>query len=74
MQKFNAGKDGTVSSLDMDGYMIPANEGHVSHMCLTYGLYHSVKENYLEAIKTFVSKMPSAKFTVLTTNEVTEKN
>ena len=68
MQRFNA-KDGTVSSLDMDGYMIPANEGHISHMCLTYGLYHNVKENYLEAIKTFVSKMPSAKFTVLTTNE-----
>ncbi len=77
MERFKIGsmakKAGEISSLDMEGYMIPANEGKVAHMTLTYGLYNSVKDNYLEAMKTFISKMPSAKFTVLTTNESDRK-
>jgi len=65
-----AGKSGQISSLEMKDYMIPANEGKVAHMCLTYGSYETVKDNYLEAMKTFFSKMPTAKFTVLTSNDI----
>ncbi|MDQ7823645.1 MAG: hypothetical protein RDV48_12670 [Candidatus Eremiobacteraeota bacterium] len=58
----------TKSSLDMEGYMIPANEGTIKHMCLTYSGHDS--KAYFEAMKTFMSAMPSAKFTVLTHHSV----
>ncbi|MEQ8192376.1 MAG: hypothetical protein ABRQ39_30700 [Candidatus Eremiobacterota bacterium] len=58
------------SSLEMNDYMIPSNEGHVKHMCLTFGQIEGMEEhNYLEAMKTFISKMPSAKFTILTSGD-----
>ena len=46
----------TQSSLDMDGYMIPACEGRVVHMCLTYDGYKS--SSYLPALHTFIKAMP----------------
>jgi len=54
-----------ISSLNLDDYMIPANHGRVAHMCLTFDGYDT-KHNYVTAMKTFISKMPEAKFTVLT--------
>jgi len=57
------------SSLEMNDYMIPANKGHVKHMCLTFGRLGSMESNYLEAMKTFIAKMPAAKFTILTSGE-----
>lgn len=56
------------SSLDMDGYMIPCNEGRISHMTLTCGMLGNAKQNYLDALKTFLAQMPDAKFTVLTSS------
>ncbi len=53
-----------ISSLNLDNYMIPANHGRVAHMCLTFDGYDT-KHNYVTAMKTFISKMPEAKFTVL---------
>jgi hypothetical protein len=61
------------SSLSMDGYMIPANEGKITHMCLTYGLAGDAKENYLRALKTFITNMPDAKFDILTNNDGEKK-
>jgi hypothetical protein len=61
------------SSLSMDDCMIPANEGKITHMCLTYGLAGAAKENYLSALKTFVTHMPAAKFDILTGSDH-EKN
>ncbi len=57
------------SSLEMNDYMIPSNKGHVKHMCLTFGRLGDMEHNYLEAMKTFIAKMPSAKFTILTSSE-----
>ncbi|MEQ8190062.1 MAG: hypothetical protein ABRQ39_18975 [Candidatus Eremiobacterota bacterium] len=57
------------SSLEMNDYMIPSNEGNVKHMCLTFGRLGDMEHNYLEAMKTFIAKMPSAKFTILTSSE-----
>jgi hypothetical protein len=63
------------SSLDLDGYMIPACEGRVVHMCLTYDGGKS--SAYLPALQTFMKAMPEARFTVFTdtdrTAEVVEK-
>lgn len=57
------------SSLEMDGYMIPANEGKITHITLTKGMEGPAEENYMEALKTFMHAMPSARFTILTTSE-----
>ncbi len=54
------------SSLEMNDYMIPANVGNVKHMCLTFGRLGDIESSYIEAMKTFIAKMPSAKFTILT--------
>jgi len=57
------------SSLKMDGYMIPENEGKIKHMCLTASHLGGIAENYLDAFKTFLKKMPGAKFTVLASDK-----
>ncbi|MDQ7823419.1 MAG: hypothetical protein RDV48_11535 [Candidatus Eremiobacteraeota bacterium] len=57
------------SSLSMEGYMIPANEGKITHMTLTYGMTGTARDGYIDAFKTFLSHMPDAKFTVLTSGE-----
>ena len=61
------------SSLEMDNYMIPSNEGRIKHLCLTYGHSSSIKDNYREAMKTFLTHMSSAKFTILTSDEGSRK-
>ncbi|MGV8119923.1 MAG: hypothetical protein AB2L14_09215 [Candidatus Xenobiia bacterium LiM19] len=57
------------SSLQMDGYMIPCNEGKISHMTLTCGMLGNARQNYLDALKTFIAEMPTAKFTILTSSK-----
>ncbi|MEQ8172147.1 MAG: hypothetical protein ABRQ38_24895 [Candidatus Eremiobacterota bacterium] len=47
------------SSLEMNDYMIPANKGHVKHMCLTFGRLGDMESNYMEAMKTFIAKSVS---------------
>ena len=53
------------SSKDLSDYMIPDNEGRVKHMCMTMGIVGNARENYLDAVKTLVTGMPQAKFTIL---------
>jgi hypothetical protein len=57
------------SSLEMKDYMIPANEGRITHMALTYSLAGDAAANYRESLKVFLAHMPAAKFTILTSNE-----
>ncbi len=57
------------TSLAMDGYMIPQNEGRIKHMCFTFGNMGQEKPAYLNAMKTFISSMDDAKFTILTSDE-----
>jgi hypothetical protein len=61
------------SSLELDGHLIPANTGKIKHMCLTSGNLGGIKENYINAFKTFVTKMPQAKFTVLTSTRTDQR-
>jgi hypothetical protein len=58
------------SSLQMDGYMIPANEGRVAHITMTSPqLSGSLKDNYMNVVKTFATQMPNARITILTAQE-----
>ncbi len=68
-------KSNTLSSLNMDKYMIPANEGQIKHLCLTCGNLGNGPsgESYKNAFKIFLQNMPSARFTVLTSNEDSKK-
>ncbi|MEQ8192268.1 MAG: hypothetical protein ABRQ39_30160 [Candidatus Eremiobacterota bacterium] len=68
-------KSNTLSSLNMDNYMIPASEGQIKHLCLTCGisLDGPSGESYKNAFKVFLQNMPSARFTVLTSNEDVKK-
>jgi len=74
-QMSNSKKRETVKSINMDGYMIPANKGKITHLCLTYGIsgYGPVKENYQKVFKTFLQNMPDARFTVLTSDDKNRK-
>ena len=49
--------------------MIPCNEGKISHMTLTCGMLGNAKDNYINALKTFIAEMPTAKFTILTSSK-----
>jgi len=59
-----------VKSLEMEGFMIPASEGKISHICLTYPLSGQgpTAQNFRSAFKTFLTHM-DARFTVLTSSE-----
>ena len=54
--------------------MIPADTGKVNHVNLTYGsIKGDTKANYFEVMKTYISKMPSARFTILASKEEEKK-
>lgn len=57
-----------VSSRELDGYMIPANEGSIAHICLTHSPYD--EDEHLEAMKALMKGMPNARFTILTHHAV----
>jgi len=66
----------TGSSLNLDGYMIPANEGKVKHLSMTcpplggtFGGDDPLQNNFVDALKIFAENMPDCKFTILTSRD-----
>jgi hypothetical protein len=53
------------SSKDLEGVLLPENDGRIKHIALTPSFSDNEKTAYLAMVKTLMAKMPTAKFTIV---------